>query len=175
MEVMGIVGRQIRLPGAVDIPALAEALGIEYYEDDISDNVSICITRKRTVIRVDSRLPKTKRRFAGAHAIAHYIMHADILVQSQEIHRDILFGDNARHSGGGLTDHHHMQANEMAIHLLMPVARLHELLKKHGDDHEAIAAEFDLPLSMVEIRVSIARENANRLNKIREIITRKSQ
>ena len=78
-------------------------------------------------------------------------------------------------AGYSVPDHHHMQANEMAIHLLMPVARLNDLMTKHGDDHEAIAAEFDLPLSMVEIRVSIARENANRLNKIREIITRKSQ
>lgn len=162
MEVIGIVSDHIRLPGAVNILALAEALGIDYFEDDISDNVTICISRERTIIRVDRHLPEAQRRFAGAHAIAHYILHSDILANSREVHRDTLFGDNKRHSGGSITDNYQKQANKMAVQLLMPVARLHALMTEHSGDPEAIAAEFDLPVEMVKIRIDALLKSVRR-------------
>lgn len=152
MSNMEIVAEYQNISGPVDIVGMAYAMGIEYSEHSMRDNVSIRVDRERAKIHVNARMSKAQRRFSAAYGIATYLLCSDILRNSQEDHRGTLFGDTPQMIGP-ISEQNQNHAKRMAIQMLVPADRLRKSLSEYGHDVEKLSAEFAFPEKAMTIRL----------------------
>lgn len=159
----------------VRITDIIEALGVTYLERPLpgSEISSIEYTREKFIITVNSSESEGRKRFAAAHELVHYIMHRDLLLAkyAERKHIDHIFGrktDNKIANSGEITDLHDMQANRMAIQIMMPaeaVRKWHDL----GETPAQLAQRFGVNEEVMTIRLSTVFPGKDFGRKEREI------
>lgn len=145
-----IARHQERAP--VDVQAIATALGLSVFEDDLVEGVS-GILRKDVhggtsgySILVNRQHPTNRKRFTVAHEIAHFVLHRDALTN------DLIEDEFYR----ALSNKLEWEANDFAADILMPwslinrlsdkgIRSLPELATALGVSKQAIAIRLGLP------------------------------
>lgn len=105
---------------AVDVEAIAAALGIRIQKQKASEDMSGFLFRNHqestVVIGVNSHQSETRQRFTVAHEIGHFLLHADDRMHVDRGYEVKL--RDAKSSEG--TDVEEKEANLFAAELLMP-------------------------------------------------------
>lgn len=119
----------------VDVGALATELGIEVREDELDQDLSAVLHRRRgrPLILLNQSHHENRRRFSIAHELGHFLLHT-----KEEIFVDQAFRRDSASSLG--IDHKEIQANQFAASLLMPrdwiFQEAEELLGRRGSSAE---------------------------------------
>jgi len=137
----------------VKVVSLATDLGLKVYKtSSFDDDTSGMIRRDEEkggdsgfAIYVNSRHPRTRRRFTIAHEIAHFILHESLI--GDGIVEDALL------RAGGLSNSIERQANAMAADILMPW-HLVSAAQEQGKERIAeLAAHFQVSRDAMSIRL----------------------
>ena len=109
----------------VDVKAVAQYLGVRIVEEEFpeKDRVSGAIVRRAdgTLIIVNPRQGKARKRFTIAHEIGHHVLH------DFDVHVDqARFRDETTSAG---TDPEEVEANAFAAELVMPEALIRARLR----------------------------------------------
>lgn len=97
-------------------------------------------------IFVNADHPYVRRRFTIAHEIAHAVLHPDLI--GDGITDDALYRS-------GLSNRVEAQANELAADILMPWARLNELVDSGITDIATLADRFKVSTQAMSIRLGV--------------------
>lgn len=127
MSELEIVQRHSRV-GIIDVFAILADLGVPTRYRSMDLGVTSRISRPRRydwTIEINSDLPDQRRRFAAAHALAHYLMHRD-LIEVGETHEDMLFTPGRRVATGGLGPSDDAAANRFACEIMLPGDRIRQ-------------------------------------------------
>lgn len=141
----------------VDLRAIFEELGVGYREQPIPTGESGWIERDGdyfTVV-VNSSDSEQRRRFTGAHELAHYLMHRDLMDDGSRMnrHTDRLYDKSDGGEAGLFNPRHEVQANKMAARIIMP-AKLIRQKHAEGMSVSEIAKAFKVSRPAMEIRLS---------------------
>lgn len=145
----GIVQR-FQHDAPVDVTALAEALGLNVWEqEDLPASVSGKIFKDNSAsagysISVRSSDAYVRRRFTVAHEIAHFLLHRDKIGDG--------LTDDAMYRSG-LTTWEEVEANHLAADILMPRSLLGSYISKWGSNPEILAPMFKVSRAAMEIRL----------------------
>lgn len=159
MSELEIVQRHSRV-GIIDVFAILADLGVPTRYRSMDPCVTCSISRPRRYdwsIEVNSDLPDQRRRFAAAHALAHYLVHRD-LIEDGGRHVDMLFTPGRRVSTGGLGPSEDAAANRFACQIMLPGDRIREAwggLSAKGQDARVreIAGIFGVNAATMTIRL----------------------
>jgi Zn-dependent peptidase ImmA (M78 family) len=141
----------------VHVYRIAAAMGIAVHNSDkLPDNVSGFIKRHdhddNYEIFVNAVHNHQRRRFTVAHELAHYVLHGDMIGDC--ITDDALYRST-------LSSHIEVEANALAMEILMP---WHLLETRLNDDHVSVnrlARDFDVSASAMSVRLGIPYEYLN--------------
>lgn len=142
----------------VHVYRIAMALGIEVHQSDIlADNIAGFIKAHDThpgkfEIHVNAAHSKTRQRFTIAHELAHYILHKDKI--GAGITDDALYRSN-------LSSRIEVEANELAMNILMPWHLLEPRLQQDHVSVNSLARDFDVSTSAMSVRLGIPYEYMN--------------
>ena len=139
----------------VRLGALANELGVKVRLSSLPANCSGFIHRVEGLyeIKINRHESRERQRFTLAHEIAHYLLHRDIIDDSEDgIRDDVLYRS-------GETDAVEYEANKLAADLVTPIALVKERLNQFQntiseDMIEFVAKEFGVSKAAMEIRVS---------------------
>jgi Zn-dependent peptidase ImmA (M78 family) len=134
----------------VDVMGIADALGLNVWEDDINP-YSGKITRDKKnggfsgySIIVNAAEPINRKRFTIAHEIAHFILHNDELLNGDI--EETLYR-------GGLSDKMEAEANKLAADILMPLSLIETLIAQGKTSIEELAEALEVSKTAVGIRL----------------------
>jgi Zn-dependent peptidase ImmA (M78 family) len=137
----------------VDVMGIAEALGIHVWEDDINP-YSGKITRDPKnggfsgySIIVNAVEPINRKRFTIAHEIAHFILHADEVLDG---------GIEETLYRGGLSDKKEAEANKLAADILMPLSLIETLIAQGKTSIEELAEALEVSKTAIGIRLGMS-------------------
>jgi len=139
----------------VHIYSLARKLGIQVLPSDrLPDNISGIIEPDEDVpgsyiISVNASHPNHRRRFTIAHQIAHFILHKKLIVNG--------ITDDAQFRSS-LPYRHEVEANKLAMDLLMPWHLLNPLLDDEYIVIGKLADLFDVSTAVIAARLRIPVE-----------------
>ena len=151
-----IRSHQENFPVPVDL--IARTLGIEIcHSDTLPENISGFIKRHDTdprkyEIHVNATHNKSRRRFTIAHELAHFILHKD--------HIGDCITDDALYRSS-LSSRIEVEANELAMNILMPWHLLEPRLKEDHVSVNSLSREFDVSTSAMAVRLGIPYEYMN--------------
>jgi len=139
----------------VRLGALANELGVKVRLSSLPANCSGFIHRVEGLyeIKINRHESRERQRFTLAHEIAHYLLHRDIIDDSEDgIRDDVLYRS-------GETDAVEYEANKLPADLVMPIALVKERLNQFQntiseDMIEFVAKEFEVSKAAMKIRVS---------------------
>jgi hypothetical protein len=136
----------------VDIATLARDLGVDYSEVPMRAGVSGRFERRggRYAILVNAAEGQQRRRFIAAHEVAHLLLHRDLL--DEQGHVDGLFSDGIAASATAITPEHDIQANRLAVDLILPGAAVRSW-RAVTPSLTALAARFDICPAAMRIRL----------------------
>jgi Zn-dependent peptidase ImmA (M78 family) len=123
----------------------------------MADSISGTLSRKgrRFYIQVNSKHHENRKRFTIAHEIAHFLLHADLIV-SEVV-------DDALYRSPQMPSPYESQANAYAAELLMPrnlVADRYDQLMRAGEPQVVarMAQDFGVSQQAMSIRLSNVRQ-----------------
>lgn len=141
----------------VNLPAIFDALGIDYSERPIHSGESAWIERRgdRFSVVVNSAEGTARQRFSAAHELAHYLLHRDLMhIDGDRMnrHTDRLYGVPENNPASPFTREHEIQANRLAAQILMPAPLVRQ---KFYECHDAgqLASDFRVSKAAMEIRL----------------------
>lgn len=147
--------RQHMMKGAVPLAEVANEYGVSHKIAALPKAISSTISyrRKKFEIVINSNLSEIRQRFAFAHEIAHYLMHRDLIAcnDSPKKHVDFLF-TKEKGEAFPLRPEHELQANKLAIQILMPAETITKLYRQ-GMTVENLAQDFTVTEEMMKIRL----------------------
>lgn len=158
---LGIVRRHMKV-APVNIAAICSDLGVGYDEHPILSGESGWIECKdgKFFVVVNSSESTQRRQFTAAHELGHYLMHRDLLYKAglTTRHTDRLFGeDKATNTESPFKKTHEVQANEIAVQIIMPASQIREAWRALGGEVHSktaeIAKQFGVSNSAMEIRL----------------------
>jgi IrrE N-terminal-like domain len=136
----------------VDVTGLAEALGLNVWEDDdlpkgisgklFKDSDHGGTAGYSIVVRASDAY--VRRRFTVAHEIAHFLLHRNLIgnsITDDELYRSDL--SNAQEA----------EANRLAADILMPASLLASNIKRYGADPGVLAPLFEVSETAMRIRL----------------------
>lgn len=142
---------------------IAERLGISVVLENLGDDVSALLVTHAgsSVIGVNKRHPRTRRRFSIAHEIAHFALRHQF-APGKHVHVDEgrLVSERATRASAGI-DPKEIEANQFAASLLMPTRLVRSHVARLGrgplleEDIRALAKEFDVSEQAMTIRLSV--------------------
>lgn len=155
---------------AQDLPFDAEgcvrALGIDLKRAPILSAIECDFERRgKNTIFIASRLdtmPAHSRRYAICVAIAHYLLHRDLMWGT--FHGDGLF-KGFQSTGTALSRHHEAQAHRLAASMLAPRAAIDAIRRTASSETEIVDLmmdKFDIPRKAAEIFLAQANEDKPR-------------
>lgn len=139
----------------VKVYHIARALGIEVLQSDcIPDNITGTIqpnedNPSQFTIVVNASHPLRRRRLTIAHLIAHYLLHKDVI--GEGVTEDTLYRSN-------LPFNKEVEANNMALDILMPWEQLNAFLTDNHIVVNELADMFDVAPSVMMTRLGIPVE-----------------
>ena len=149
-ETVGEILDRFQQSAPVDVLGIAEALGLNVWEDDINP-FSGKITRDLLhggtsgySVIVNSIESQPRKRFTIAHEIAHFVLHADELLKGDI--EETLYR-------GGLSDRMEVQANKFAAEILMPLLLIERLIEQGKTSIEELAYALEVSKSAMAIRL----------------------
>jgi len=136
----------------VDVTGLAEALGLNVWEDDdLPENVSGKLFQDSESggpsgysISVRASDAYVRRRFTVAHEIAHFVLHRNRV--GAVVTDDAYYRSN-------LSSWEEVEANRLAADILMPRQLLAKYIKTWGAEPSVLAALFKVSESAIRIRL----------------------
>jgi hypothetical protein len=142
---------QSRAP--VDILGLANALGLNVWEDDLPDGISGKLFRDADnggvsgySILVNSPEPPVRKRFTTAHEIAHFILHREVI--DSGIEDDALYRSR-------LSNAMEAAANRLAADILMPYRLIRDLQREGWTEIPDLAKELQVSQHALSIRLGV--------------------
>jgi Zn-dependent peptidase ImmA (M78 family) len=134
----------------VDVTGLAEALGLNVWEDDdlpegVSGKLFLDSEHGGYSIVVRASDAYVRRRFTVAHEIAHFLLHRNFIGNS--ITDDEWYRSN-------LSNAQEAEANRLAADILMPDALIASSIKRYGADPAVLAPLFEVSEAAMRIRLS---------------------
>lgn len=137
----------------VDVLGLAESLGVNVWEDDLSADISGKLFRDSEnggasgfSIVINSSEAPVRKRFTIAHEIAHYLLHRDQIKSG--IEDDALYRSK-------LSNALEAEANRLAADILMPFTLLRQLQKRGIYDVYNLAERLQVSQHALKIRLGI--------------------
>ena len=148
------VWRQTKPP--IDVDFLAEKAGVKLVYDDLDDDVSGFLVKKKgkVFLAVNSNHHPNRQRFSIAHELGHYFLH---LNSTSEVFIDkTVYYRNVDSSSGKYQQE--IEANAFAADLLMPKSMLEKELEKLGEeltdmDIYRLANRFGVSQQAMELRL----------------------
>lgn len=150
----GQIIEQFQQEAPVDVVRIAEALGINVWEEQLEPPISGKLfidklnggssTFSIVVNKVESR---PRKRFTIAHEIAHFILHRDDL--NNGIVEDALFR-------GGLSSKQETEANKLAAEILMPFPLIEKLMGRGIRTIEELAEALEVSKAAISIRLGVS-------------------
>jgi Zn-dependent peptidase ImmA (M78 family) len=141
----------------VNIRAMAKALGLVVHDVSMPDNISGILVKvgRSFYIKVNNSHHENRRRFTIAHEIAHFVLHADLII-SEVV-------DDAFYRSPQIASPLESRANAYAAELLMPrdlVIGRYDQLIRHGshDIVSRMAQDFGVSQQAMSIRLSNIRQ-----------------
>lgn len=132
----------------VNVAGLAKSFGCFYREMPFSLEVSGAIHRTGDyyTILVNSNESEARRRFTGAHELAHYMLHRDYL---EDQHTDnVMLRSN-------LSNWYEVQANKIAADILMPQQLVNDLAETRKYQFSQLARVFGVSRQALLVRLGI--------------------
>jgi hypothetical protein len=138
----------------VDVVGLAEALGMNVWEDELLPPISgkLFIDKLNggasgfsIVVNRTESLPR--RRFTVAHEIAHFILHREDLAEG--LVEDALFR-------GKLSSKKETEANTLAAEILMPFSLIQKLMTEGIRTISELAEKLQVSKAAISIRLGIS-------------------
>lgn len=155
LEMMNIIKKhQATCP--IQLIPIAEELGLNVYTvSEWQDNLSGKLQREENSkskfsIYVNNNHPAVRQRFTIAHEIAHFVLHRD-LIKNSELIDDALYRS-------GLSNALEAEANKFAADLLMPWHLINEKINSGIDSVSELAKIFNVSNSSMSIRLGIPFE-----------------
>lgn len=149
LDTMAVVERHQHM-APVDLRAIARDLGVNLYEDVMSDDVSGKLTRDSFMggtsgfsIHINRRHSRARKRFTLAHEIAHFILHRDLIERG--LVDDVMYRS-------AMSNAEEVQANRLAAEILMP-SKLIEKRYRKNSSASALALLFDVSERAMQIRL----------------------
>lgn len=142
----------------VHVYRIAMAMGIDIrHSDTLADNISGFIKQnevnpRKYEIHVNATHNQCRRRFTIAHELAHFILHKDII-------GDCVTDDALYRSS--LSSRIEVEANELAMNILMPWHLIEPRLKEDHVSVKDLAKEFNVSISAMSVRLGIPYEYMN--------------
>lgn len=121
----------------VDVEEIARNCGISIVRDQLEDDISGFIVRKKDqiYIGINSSHPANRQRFSIAHELGHYFLH---LTQSNDffVDRNAAYFRNQKSGQGTISQE--IAANTFAAELLMPQRMIEQELSRHEGELDDI-------------------------------------
>lgn len=137
------VWRQYAVRAPLDVPALCRQLGIRYHEIPAEPEFSGCrlpVTHDLTLIFVNRLHPPTRKRFTGAHEIAHHLLgHAAVTLVSLRAYLQ----DSTQER----------EANYLAGCLVAPASHVRRAVAQHGPEVDKLARHFGISRHAMQVRL----------------------
>lgn len=150
IETTGQIIERFQHDAPVDVLGLADALGLQVWEDDI-DPFSGKLKRDPLhggesgySVIVNAKEPLTRKRFTIAHEVAHFILHSEVLAESDI--EETLYR-------GGLSDRRETEANRLAADILMPLSLIEKLIGQGIRSIEDLADALEVSITAIGIRL----------------------
>ena len=138
----------------VDVVGLAEALGINVWQDALTPPISgkLFIDKLNGgtsgfSIVINKAEPLPRQRFTVAHEIAHFILHKEDLADG--LAEDALFR-------GRLSNNKEIEANKLAAEILMPFRLIQKLMTEGFRTISQLAEELQVSKAAISIRLGVA-------------------
>lgn len=153
VQISSVCNSQSAYP--IHVYRLARELGIQILPSDcLPDNISGIIAPDETdpghyVISINAAHPNHRRRFTIAHELAHFILHRNLIgdgITDDRLYRSRLSYKNE------------VEANELAMDILMPWQLLSPLLQNDRINVTELADLFDVSPSVMSTRLHIPVE-----------------
>lgn len=141
----------------LDVQNICKELNIHYHEENL-DNVSgaSVVDGNLKHVFVNINEPETRKRFTGAHEVAHLLLHGDQAVNYNSSTPFVLFRDSNEKS----PDWREREANYFAACLIMPSKELLSKIEKYkntgisDEDINIIAEDFGVSSQAMSIRLA---------------------
>lgn len=151
-----ILAEWMQLKPPVDVAFLAEKAGVNLVYDELDDDVSGFLVKKKgkVFLAVNSNHHPNRQRFSIAHELGHYYLH---LNSSSTVFIDkTVYYRNVDSSSGKYQQE--IEANAFAADLLMPRDMLEKELEKFGEeltdmDIYRLANRFGVSQQAMELRL----------------------
>jgi len=138
----------------VDVVALAEALGLKVFADELPAGVSGQIVKKPDYgsvsgysIIVNSKEAPVRQRFTVAHEIAHFVLHKDMIGDGIQ--------ESALYRANGFSNRQEVEANKLAADILMPWHLLSPVVKEAPKTPAQLAETFNVSEVAMSIRLGL--------------------
>lgn len=148
-DCINIVRKHQQQPGAVDVVAIAEELGIRCFKTEgWEDFVSGMIRKEEEgyAIYVNANHTVKRRRYTAAHELAHYILHRREIGDS--ITDDALYRS-------GLSNATESEANYLAADILMPEDQVNEMWLDPMSSLDKMAKHFNISKQAMAVRLRV--------------------
>jgi len=136
----------------VDIVGLAKELGVkEVFRVPLGESLSGKLEKEEGgyCIMTNETEPKERRRFTIAHELAHFLLHREKI--GYGITEDTSYRNNLK-----LNSTEELEANRLAADMLMPIAKIDELIaKKTQVSVQETADTFHVSISALKVRLGI--------------------
>jgi len=142
----------------IHVHRIASAMGIGIRRSDtLPDNIAGYIKRQndhdgKYEIHVNAAHNHKRQRFTIAHELAHFILHHDMI-------GDCITDDALYRSG--LSSRVEVEANELAMNILIPWHLVEPRLKEDHISVNCLARDFDVSTSAMSVRLGIPYEYMN--------------
>lgn len=150
-EFQGVIAPHLR-KAPVDIKAIANALGLEIYQDNLAEGVSGAIIKDASfgtdsgfVILVNEKEAPVRQRFTAAHECGHFVLHRNQI--GDGIH------DNYMLRSDGLSTELETEANKFAAEVLMPYELIDHLIASGVHSVYDLAKELQVSQVAMAIRI----------------------
>lgn len=142
---------QEQLP--VNIVKMVESFGLRVWERNMDRDVSGMIMRDTRhggraqysiIVPKQDSLPR--KRFAVAHEFAHFLLHKHFI--GDELSDSVLFLSR-------LNSLQEVQANKLALDLLMPLSQVEKEIRRGATSIEELASRFEVTAQMASMRLGV--------------------
>lgn len=144
------LGKRLAAAGLLDVPvnvrAIAEFLGLEVVEEPMDDDLSGYLEFRGGVwvVGVNAFHHQNRKRFTIAHEIAHFVLHSG---------QQVSFHDKTFARRADDANPMEREADRFAAQLLMPEAKVRQLIASGLTTLSGLAAQFGVSALAMRYRV----------------------
>lgn len=140
----------------VDVKSAAEAIGVRVFFDELPKGVSGKIQKDEKggyYIVANKDEPNVRQRFTIAHELGHFMYHRSLIGDGVADSPAYRAPDENIYEKTPLEPLHERQANQFAANMLMPLAQIREIEKRHPSITVAeLADKFNVSEDAMRIR-----------------------